>query len=125
VTTSEALWRAAEGVVHRDRRPQDFIGGDLGLISSQFVAAARAAHAPQNPLVDQSLQNRLEMTRRQSVSRCQGLRRYRADVRIDGDVNHRCNGQDAFPRQQRHSQSLIVMVVMFHNGSKLDGAVQP
>ena len=104
------------------RRPQDF-GAVISAVSCQFVAAARAAHAPQNPLVDQSLQNRLEMARRQSVSRCQAFRRYRADVRIDGDVNHRCDGQRSLSGQQRHAREYYAWVMFI--SSKLDGAVQP
>ena len=57
------------GVVDRAGGAQDFGGGDALALARELVAAARAAHAPEDALVHQRLQHRLEMARRQAVTR--------------------------------------------------------
>src|SRR5262249_7031307 len=56
-------------------RAQDFLGGDAASLAREFVAAARSAHTAEDALMDQGLQDRLEMTRRQAVARGERLGR--------------------------------------------------
>src|ERR1700680_1287451 len=49
------------------REPCDFGDGDAPALAGQFIAAARTPHALQDTGVNERLQQRFEMTRRQSV----------------------------------------------------------
>ena len=55
--TNEVL-RIAHAIVGSSRRPQNFVGGDLALIAAELIAAARAADASQDALVNEGLQDR-------------------------------------------------------------------
>jgi hypothetical protein len=68
----------------------------------EFVAAARTADAFQNAFAHQRPQHRLKVARRQAVPRRQGFRCNRMSVRLQRDVDDRCNGEDSFSGEQWH-----------------------
>jgi hypothetical protein len=74
-----------------------------------LIAAPRTTDASQDPFVDQCLQHGLQMTRRQPMSRRKRLRRNWTHLRINSNIDHRCDGQYAFSGQQRHSKSLVTV----------------
>ncbi len=78
---------------------QDLVGADAFLVARKLVAAAWPAHAAQDSLAHQRLQNRFEMAWRQTMPVCKRLRRHRPATSVHGDVEDGGNGQDALARQ--------------------------
>jgi hypothetical protein len=54
-------------------------------------------------LPHQGLQHRLEMPRRQFVPKRQRFSSDRPAIRVQGDVNDCCDGENTFARQQWHA----------------------
>ena len=80
-------------------RAQDVVGGDVAFAARELIAAARPAHAAQDSLAHQRLQNRLEMARRQTMPARKRFRGHRPAASIHGDVEDGGNGKDALARQ--------------------------
>ena len=78
---------------------QDLVGADVAFAARELVAAARPAHAAQDSLAHQRLQNRFEMARRKTMPARKRLRGHRLATRIHGDVEDGGNGKDALARQ--------------------------
>ena len=93
------------GIVDRAGGAQNFVRGDLLRLASEFIAAARAAHAAQDAFMHQRLQHRLEVARRQLVPAGKGFGGNRLVVRIQGDVDHRGDGKNAFSGQAASRRS--------------------
>jgi hypothetical protein len=77
-------------------------GGDAVLLAGELVAAARPTHALEDAVAHERLQDRFEMAGWEPVTSCQCLGSYRPAVRMQRDVNHGGNGENAFARQERH-----------------------
>ena len=86
-------------IFDRAGRAQDLVGGDIALVARELVAAARSAHAAQDSLAHERLQNRFEMARRKTMPARKRFGSHRLATRIHGDVQDSGNGKDALARQ--------------------------
>ena len=75
------------GGAEADRGAHDLAERDAAALARQFVAAARAAHALEDLGVDEALQQRLQMARRQAMARGERLGGDRRGARMQGDVD--------------------------------------
>ena len=90
------------GVIHGPGGAQDVGDGDAPALARQLVAAARTADAVEDSFVHQRLQHRLEMARREIVSRRELARRHRPFARIERDIDDRSDGKQTLAGQKRH-----------------------
>ena len=99
---------------------QDVLGADAPVLAREFVAAVRPAHAAQDAVAHQRLQNRFEMARRQLMARRQRLGRDRPAAGVDRHIDHGGNGKNALAGHQRHDwhqTQLILMVIGYSRAS--------
>ena len=81
---------------------QDIVSRNCSAIPAEFVTTVRPTDTSKDAVTDQGLQDRFKMSWRKPVPRRQCLRRNRASPRIDGDVYHCSNGEEALAGHQRH-----------------------
>src|SRR6202042_985428 len=86
----------------RHRGAYDLAHGDPPVLARQLIAASRPAHALEDLGVDQALEQCLQGTRGQFVTRSQSFGRNRRRARMQRDIDYGGDSKNAPSRQQGH-----------------------
>jgi hypothetical protein len=73
-------------------------------LTGKLVTAAWAGNAFEDSVADQRLQHGLKVSRRQAMTRCEGLGGNRSPRRLQCHVDNRGNCKKSFAREQSHEQ---------------------